>query len=67
MFPFWTVTNANTSHTNERSSRYGSEENAIHEATERIKSGRTDAVVIMKAIKIVQRKTPPPIEVLEIL
>jgi len=54
MFTFWTVTNADTTFTNERSSRYGTEQGAIDEATSRIKSGRTSSVVIMKAVKLVQ-------------
>lgn len=62
---FWTVTNENTSHTNDRSSRFGTEKAAIHEATTRIENGRTDSVVILKSVKIV-RKRRDPIEVIEI-
>ncbi len=66
MFPFWTVTNENTSHTNERSSRFGSEKAAISEATSRIQSGRTESVVILKAVKLIRRRPQPEIETIEI-
>jgi len=65
MFTFWTVTNANTSHTNEQSSRYGTMKAAIAEATRRINSGRTTEVVILQAVRLV-RTQRPEIEVLEI-
>lgn len=66
MFTFWTVTNAEATHTNERSSRYGTEDGAISEATSRVESGRTDSVVIMKSVKLIRRKPQPEIEVIEI-
>lgn len=66
MFPFWTVTNADTTHTNDRSSRFGTESGAISEAQSRIIGGRTDAVVIMKAVKLVRQKPLPEIETIDI-
>ena len=66
MFPFWTVTNADTTYTNERSSRYGTEKGAISEAITRIKSGRTQSVIVMKSVKLVKLKPLPEIETIEI-
>jgi len=65
VFTFWTVTNANTTHTNERSSRFGTLKGAISEATKRIESGRTEEVVVMQAVRLV-RVVQPHIEVIEI-
>jgi hypothetical protein len=67
MFTFWTVTSETTHHTNDRSSRYGTEKAAIHEATTRIQGGRNvGGVYILKAVKFVRAKPAPEIEVIEI-
>ena len=66
MNTFWTVTNETTKHTNDQSSRYGSEKAAIHEATTRIETGRTEAVIILKAVKLVRRRPAPEIETIDI-
>jgi hypothetical protein len=62
---FWTVTDGDTKHTNSRSSRFGTKQGAIHEATTRIQGGRTDEVFILESVAVVQIKKNP-IEVIEI-
>lgn len=62
MNKFWTVTDANTTHTNSRSQRFPTVEDAIHEATGRIENGRADSVYILECIKVVKR-APTPVTV----
>lgn len=65
MNKFWTVTDGDTTHTNSRSSRYGTLEGAIHEAKTRINGGKTEQVYILEAVREV-RRAKNPIEVIEI-
>jgi len=65
MHKFWTVTDGDTTHTNSRSSKYGTPEGALAEATRRIENGRAESVFILEAVRIV-RKKQEPIEVIEI-
>lgn len=62
---FWTVTNSNTQHTNDRSTRFASYDRAVHEATARIESGRSSEVIILESVAIV-RRTAPPIEIISL-
>lgn len=58
MKPFWTITDIDTEHTNSRSDKFTSEENAICAAITRIQnrlmSGKPGgSIVILKAFKLV--------------
>lgn len=65
MEKFWTVTDGDTLHTNSRSSRYGTKQGAISEATSRIQRGKTEQVYILEAVTLV-RHPKQPIEIVEI-
>lgn len=65
MNKFWTVTDGNTTHTNSRSSRYGTKKGAVDEATRRVEGGKTDEVYVLEAVALVRNK-PNPVEVVEI-
>lgn len=54
---FYTVTDRNTEHTNSRSRRYATEEEALNEAKSRLERGSAnskDGVYVLKAVKLVQ-------------
>jgi len=63
---FWTVTDGNTAHTNSRSSRYGTLQGAVSEATARIKSGRSEDVFILESVRLV-RRIQQPVEIIEVI
>lgn len=62
MKKFYTITDANTEHTNSRSTKFPSYEAAIESATSRINGFRSDEVYILEAVAVV-RKVAIPVEV----
>lgn len=59
MSKFWTVTDCNTTHTNSRSTRFRTIEDAIREASMRIENGRAESIYILECIKVVKRAKIP--------
>lgn len=62
MEKFWTITDSNTTHTNSRSERFTKVDRAVDSAKERLRSGRSNEVVILEAVAVV-KFSPIPIKV----
>lgn len=70
-YSFFTLTNEKTTHTNDRSQRYATHEEAVEAAKERLGRGNTDAVYILQAVDVVKLKAAPveivPLEVAKVV
>jgi len=65
MKTFYTITDAVTEHTNSRSRRFESYEDAVQAATERIQSAQfnsANGVIILKSVKLVRPAKAPVVE-----
>lgn len=58
MKTFYTITNAHTTHTNDRSQRFETREDAIRAATSRLQSGSARGVVILQAVEFIELAAP---------
>jgi hypothetical protein len=54
MNTFFTITNATTAHTNDRSERFETFEEAVQSAKSRIRSNRVGKVIILRAVALVE-------------
>lgn len=61
MNKFWTITDANTTHTNSRSERFSSLGSALSAAAKRIERGAAESVCVMECVKLVKRAAIPAV------
>lgn len=64
MQKFWTLTESNTEHTNSRSKRFSSLDEALATASRLVESGKSKEIFVLVAVKVVRHKTQP-VEILD--